>query len=95
MLALTGQAVEAIRTLTTQPGTPESTGLRIAPQAGDASSLGLTLAQQPHQGDEVIESGGVRVFVEEQAAVLLDDKALDAIVGDAGEVSFTLARQEM
>jgi iron-sulfur cluster assembly protein len=41
----------------------------------------------------VVEEDGARVFLEENAAVTLDDKILDAQVDDAGGVQFTIAVQ--
>ncbi|HUK71435.1 MAG TPA: iron-sulfur cluster biosynthesis family protein [Streptosporangiaceae bacterium] len=92
MLTLTRPALEAIRTLTTQPGLPTETGLRIAPDGGDGGSLTLAVSDGPQIGDEVIESEGVRVFVQSDAAVVLDDKSLDAEVDDQG-VTFRLGLQ--
>lgn len=92
MLTLTNPAVEAIRTLITQPGLPSETGLRIAPEEADTGSLTLSVSDGPQIGDEVIEAEGVRVFVQSDAAVMLDDKALDAEVDDQG-VTFRLGMQ--
>lgn len=93
MLTLTGQAVDAIRSLTTQEGLPADTGLRIAPQADSAGSLALSITEGPEMGDEVIEEEGVRVYVQPDAAAVLNDKSLDAEVSDEG-VSFRLGVQE-
>lgn len=90
MLTLTGQAVDAIKTLTSEPGLPADTGLRIASQGDDTSSLAVSLADGPQPGDEVVESEGVRVFVGSGAAPMLADKALDAQVSEQGRVSFML-----
>ncbi len=93
MLTLTGPALVAIRTLTNQPGLPEDTGLRIAPEDdADSGSLALSLSSGPEAGDEIIETEGVRVFLQTDAAVMLDDKALDAQVDDEG-VMFRLGMQ--
>ena len=94
MLTLTSPAVEAIRTLTTQPGLPDNTGLRIAPEGEntEGGSLALSLSAGPQTGDEVIETEGVLVFLQTDAAVMLDDKALDAQVDDEG-VMFRLGIQ--
>jgi Fe-S cluster assembly iron-binding protein IscA len=92
VLTLTDQAVTAIRNLTTQPGLPEETGLRIAPDGG-AGGLALSLTPGPQQGDQVIEEADVQVFLQPDAALTLDDQALDAQVGEDGEVSFMLQRQ--
>jgi iron-sulfur cluster assembly protein len=92
VLTLTDQAVAAIRDLTTRPGLPAETGLRIAPEDGGAG-LALSLTDGPQAGDRVIEEADVQVFVQADAAATLDDKALDARVGDDGEVSFLLQPQ--
>ena len=91
MLTLTDQAVSAIRNLTTQPGLPTETGLRIAPR--DGGDLALSLTDGPQAGDQIIEEADVQVFLQPDAALTLDDQALDAQVGEDGEVSFMLQRQ--
>jgi iron-sulfur cluster assembly protein len=93
MLTLTDNAVTAIRALTSQPELPADTGLRIMAQGGEAPSFQLALAASPVEGDEVIESGGARVFVDATAAVALADKSLDAEVDDQGGVAFSVAPQ--
>ena len=94
MLTLTSQAVAAIRDLTTQPGLPAQTGLRIAPQDSNGTGgLALSLADGPQAGDQVIEEADVQVFVEPEAAAALEHTALDAQVNQDGKVSFMLQRQ--
>ena len=93
MLTLTDQAVAAIRNLTTRPGLPAQTGLRIAPGEADSGGLALSLAEGPKAGDQVIQETDVNVFVESEAAAALDDKELDAQVNEDGEVSFLLQPQ--
>ncbi|HEX2319972.1 MAG TPA: iron-sulfur cluster biosynthesis family protein [Streptosporangiaceae bacterium] len=94
MLTLTDNAVSAIRTLTTQPDLPQDTGLRIMAQGdGGSSSFQLALAEAPTAGDQVVEEGGARVFVEPTAAAALDDKALDAQVNEQGDLAFRIADQ--
>ena len=90
MLTLTDQAVAAIRSLTTRPGLPAQTGLRIAPGEADNGGLSLSLSDGPKAGDRVIEETDVQVFVQPDAAAALDDKELDAQVSENGEVSFLL-----
>jgi Fe-S cluster assembly iron-binding protein IscA len=92
MLTVTDNAVAAIRSLTDQPEVPDGTGLRIAtdPTAG---SLQLSLAPEPHEGDQVVDNSGARLFLDTDAALLLNDKALDASVDDQGTVQFALAEQ--
>ena len=93
MLTLTDQAVSAIRSLTTRPGLPAQTGLRIAPGEADPGGLSLSLADGPQAGDRVIEETDIQVFVQPDAAADLDDKELDAQVNEDGEVSFLLQPQ--
>lgn len=93
MLTLTDQAVSAIRDLTARAGLPPETGLRIAPEDGDARGLALSLADAPQAGDQVIEASDVHVFVQPEASEALEDKALDAEISENGEVSFTLQNQ--
>jgi iron-sulfur cluster assembly protein len=94
VLTLTGPAVAAIRTLTSQPGLPDDTGLRIAPEDenGEAGALTLSVSPGPEAGDQVIEADGVRVFLQTEAAGMLADKSLDAQVDDDG-VTFQLGMQ--
>lgn len=92
MLTVTDNAVAAIRSLTGQPEIPDGTGLRIATDQA-AGSLQLSLAPQPQEGDQVVDSSGARLFLDSEAAVLLDDKALDASVDEQGTVQFALAQQ--
>lgn len=85
MLTLTRPAVEAIRNLTSQPGLPEHTGLRIAHQ-DTAGAMVLSISPQPEAGDQIIETDGVRVFLQTDAAAMLDGKSLDAQVDRDGVV---------
>lgn len=98
MLTLTDRAVAAISTLTQQSDlSTDSAGLRIvahgAAQDHGRGELALSLSQTPHNGDEVVESGPARVFLESEAAQALDDQQLDATVGADGGVKFVIAPQ--
>ena len=90
MLTLTDSAVAAIRSLTSQPELPAETGLRIMAPADGAPSFQLALAEAPVAGDQVVEEGGARVFVEAAAAAALQDKELDAQVNEQGDVAFNV-----
>lgn len=89
-LTLTENAVLVIRDLTAQQAAPEGAGLRIATDLA-AGSLTLALAEQPVQGDQVVDESGARIFLDADAAQLLDDKALDAAVDAEGTVQFGFA----
>lgn len=92
MLTVTDNAVAAIRSLTAQPEVPDGAGLRIATDPA-AGALQLSVAPEPHEGDQVVDNSGARLFLDTEAALLLDDKALDASVDDGGSVQFALAEQ--
>ena len=101
MLALTEEATMTIEEILAEPGLPDGSGVRIATampetdpagNAGAETGLQVGLAARPDTNDEVIEERGARVFVEDTAALLLDDKVLDA--DRSGEqVRFSIARQ--
>ena len=92
MLTLTDNATTEIRNIMADPQVPDGCGLRIAndPTAG---GLTLTLATAPAEDDQVLDDGGARVFLEPQAAQLLDDKSLDAATDGDGQLRFTVAAQ--
>lgn len=92
MLTLTERAAATIRTLTSQPGIPADTGLRMSVQDSDSGTLALSL-EGPQPGDDVIEDGGARVFVEHDAAEIVSDSELDAEFDDQGRASFMLGAQ--
>lgn len=89
MLTLTEEAVDVVRELTTQPGMPERAGLRIAAAASNdgESNYAILVAAAPLPSDQVMETGGARLFLDPTAAVEFDGKALDATVED-GQVRF-------
>src|SRR5262245_14374147 len=88
MLTLSQSAVEAVDTLLRTPEIPDDAGLRIRP-AGD-SQLTVEIATEPAPGDQVIEEGGARVFVDSDAAPMLDNAELDARM-EGDQVAFGLA----
>jgi Fe-S cluster assembly iron-binding protein IscA len=77
VLILTTKAKAAIRKLTEQSQVPLGAGLRIAVAADDADVLELSLDATPHAGDEILNKGGVWVFLESQAAQVLTEQVLD------------------
>jgi Fe-S cluster assembly iron-binding protein IscA len=76
MLTLSPSAVEAVDSLLHRPEVPDDAGLRIR-SAGEAQ-LTIEIAPEPAPGDQVIEEGGARVFVESEAAPMLDNVELEA-----------------
>jgi iron-sulfur cluster assembly protein len=88
MITLTPEATDAIRELVDNAELPDTGGLRL--DMNDATldsappSLALTLVETPATGDEVIDQGGIHVYVSKQAAPLLDGKEIDARNEPAG-----------
>jgi Fe-S cluster assembly iron-binding protein IscA len=81
--------VEAVDTLLHSPEVPDDAGLRIGT---DGESLTLGIASGPAPGDQVIEEGGARVFVDSEAAPMLDNAQLEA--GRQGDqIAFGLSAQ--
>jgi Fe-S cluster assembly iron-binding protein IscA len=93
VLTLTESAVQVIRTVTSQPDLSPQTGLRIATQAQpeEAGTLALAVTEGPQAGDEIVEEQGARVYLEPDAASILDEMTLDASVNEQGDVTFRLA----
>jgi Fe-S cluster assembly iron-binding protein IscA len=94
MLTVTEAAAEAITALTSQ-GEGDA-GLRLAVQDtdGERAQLALSVAPEPAEGDSVLGADeGPKVFLEPQAAALLDDKVLDVQEDDAGGVAFAVLPQ--
>jgi Fe-S cluster assembly iron-binding protein IscA len=94
MLTLTTGAVAAIRDITQQSGLPEDTGVRIAAtSAGNGNpAFEIAVAAMPEPADEVIESDGARVFLDPEASVAFEDKALDAEI-DEDQIRFRIEEQ--
>ena len=90
MLTLTENAQTAGETLTTRAGLPAEGGLKIAEQ--DSGGFELALVAGPEPGDDVVEQGAARVYVDQRTSQTLADQRLD--VEAAGEgTAFTLTRQ--
>jgi iron-sulfur cluster assembly protein len=92
MLAVTDNAVTVIRDLTTQNEVPVGSGLRIAADASEGS-LTLSLVPEPEDGDQIVDTRGARLFLDSDAAQMLEDKELDAAVDPGGSVQFAVGEQ--
>jgi iron-sulfur cluster assembly protein len=94
LLALTDRAVQAVKGIVSSlEEKPETAGLRMAAErTGTKANLQLSVASLPAEDDEVIEERGARLFLDPDAASLLEDKVLDAEI-DQGQVAFTLEDQ--
>jgi Fe-S cluster assembly iron-binding protein IscA len=65
----------------------------VAERAGTQANLQVSVVRLPAEDDEVIEEQGARVFLEPEAAALLDDKVLNASV-EHNQVAFMIADVE-
>ena len=92
MLTLTPNASAVVKQIADQT-TGDGSGLRISQQAPDTPTLDVEPTAQPQPGDQVVESEGARVFLEEQAAQTLDTMVLDAQVDQTGSVQFSITPQ--
>jgi iron-sulfur cluster assembly protein len=88
MLTLSPSAVDAVDSLLQRSEVPDDAGLRIG-TAGE-SRLIVEIAPEPAPGDQVIEEGGARVFVDPAAAPMLDNAELDARTEEDGQLAFGL-----
>jgi Fe-S cluster assembly iron-binding protein IscA len=95
VLTLTENANNVVKNIVEQAaGQSPEAGLRISQDAPDSPALHVMPTEAPQPGDQVLEEeAGARVYLEETAAVTLDDKVLDAQVDEAGGVQFTIAVQ--
>ncbi len=93
MLTLTENASTVVKSIVDQTSEGQEAGLRISQDAEDSPALHVMPTEAPQPGDQVLEEAGARGFLEETAAVTLDDKILDAQVDENGGVQFTIAPQ--
>lgn len=93
MLTLTDNARHAVQDIAVRAGLPAEGGLRIAESEAQEGSFELSLVPAPVEGDEVIDTGGARVFVEPATSTVLADQKLDAAPSPEG-TGFLLAPQD-
>lgn len=94
MLTLTENASTIVKDISTQPGLPETAGLRITSGNEEDPTLEVSAAEQAEPGDLLVEQAGATIYLDSAAAVLLDNKILDAAVDQEGKVEFALSVQE-
>ena len=93
MLTLTENASTIVKDISRQPGLPETAGLRITSEDSAEPAFAVSAADQAPPGDQVVEQAGATIYLDETAAVMLDDKILDAAVDPSGKVEFALGLQ--
>lgn len=86
MLGVTSNAAEVIQSLVSDM---PNAGLRISSRARvddpERVEVGLSVTDTPAPTDEVVESNGCQVFVEDQVAPLVADKTLDVEEAAGGQ----------
>ena len=85
MITLTATAAEKVKKLLTQRGTPDF-GLRIGVRGGGCSgnSYFMEFCEAEGPGDEILDIGGVRLYVDLKSAVLLGGTEIDYVEGLMG-----------
>ncbi len=80
MITMTSEAVSQLREFLDEQGTPDH-ALRVFVAPGGCSGLqyGMTIDEQPDEGDEVIETEGVRVLVDSFSAMYLEGAEIDYV----------------
>ncbi len=96
MLTITPEASQAIRGILAASDAPDGSMFRISPQGQDGTvpgpSLAVSVIETPPPDDQIVRGEQVAVCVEPSAAVMLDDKELDAqVVGE--QVNFRIGEQ--
>ena len=80
MITITPEAVEQLKGFLVDQGTPEA-GLRVFVAPGGCSGLqyGMTIEEQAEEGDEVVETEGVRLLVDNFSAMYLAGAEVDYV----------------
>jgi Fe-S cluster assembly iron-binding protein IscA len=91
MLTLTENASNIVTTIVDKQIQTEDAGLRISGPTDGSFAISAVPTGEP--GDTVVESGAAKVYLEDSASEVLDDKVLDAQVTADGDVQFQLAQQ--
>jgi Fe-S cluster assembly iron-binding protein IscA len=89
MLTLTSEAAARIRGLVEHPDNPNRSGLRITDDT--SGRFVLSLAAEPANEEQVIDTGGAHVFLDPTAAKALDEQTLHATTDAQGRVRFSVA----
>jgi len=80
MITMTPEAVTQLRSFLDEQGTPEH-ALRVFVAPGGCSGLqyGMTIDETSDEGDEIIETNGVRVLVDNFSAMYLQGAEIDFV----------------
>ncbi len=80
MITITSEAVTQLKGFLSEQGTPDA-GLRVFVAPGGCSGLqyGMTIEESAEEGDEVIETDGVRLLVDNFSAMYLAGAEVDYV----------------
>lgn len=80
MISMTPEAVAQLRDFLDEQGTPDH-ALRVFVAPGGCSGLqyGMTIDEQADEGDELIETEGVKVLVDNFSAMYLEGAEIDYV----------------
>ena len=90
MLTLTEEATTAVKTIAAQLPDAAQGGVRIEGAGSPDSQFRRSVVDGPEAEDAVVENSGARVFLDADAAQVLDDRVLDAQVDGQGSVQFAV-----
>lgn len=85
-ITLTPTAISQVEKFIEDQGAAETAGLRVAVLPGGCSGFqyGLNIEDQPEEDDEVLEMGGLRVFIDPFSAQYLSGVEIDYVSGMMG-----------
>lgn len=94
MLQISNDAAALLTETRESEGVPDSYGVRIFGESDPDGRLivRLTFADQPQEGDAVLEEQGTQVFVAQEVVQPLQDKVID--VDDEGDTSLVVRSQD-
>lgn len=95
MLTLTDTASTVVKGIVERSGAPAGSGLRIDTEGDSRTEFAVEIAEVPEERDAIVEQAGARVYLAESAAQALDDKTLDAHLGEDGRVAFDILPQRI
>lgn len=80
MITITTEAVKQLRGFLDEQGSPEA-GLRVFVAPGGCSGLqyGMTIEDNAEEGDEVVETDGVRLMIDNFSAMYLQGAEVDYV----------------
>ena len=87
MLTMTVTATEKVQDFIQEHGAEGDAGLRVAVLPGGCSGFqyGLNVEDEPESDDEILELGGVKIFVDPFSAQYLDGVEVDYVTSFMGQ----------